>query len=118
MNNNLDKITDRLLKIYSPGISQSSILNRQGLENIDWIKEEKRQKRLLNIAKTTTFITLSCFFVLVVIFIISLLKNERSEISLPVSIAIFCGYFTTSFIYLKASEKYTAFQLLKDLFEK
>ncbi len=54
MNNNLDKITDRLLKIYSPGISQSSILNRQGLENIDWIKEEKRQKRLLNIAKTTT----------------------------------------------------------------
>lgn len=114
MENNLDKIKNSLLKLYF-GSSKSELVMNERIALTDWDKEEKKQKKILQFHKVTLYVMLGIFIMLLALFIIGLFKNERTETSLAATIAIFGGFISTSFGLIRASERYTAVKLLKDL---
>ena len=115
MDEKIEKVTNRLIRLYSNGSAKAELKFRAKLESIDWDKEERKLKSSLNIQRILLSIILVLF---VLLFVMHIVKHNLLSSTLGAIFAISWSSIALLFNIQIVAQKYEAIKMLRKLLEK
>lgn len=114
MNEKIEKVTNRLIRLYSNGSAKAEAKFRANMHNFDWDKEERKLKSSLNVFRILFSIIFVLFILIFIVYVIEVAKQNHT-ISAGSSIAISISSIVILLNIQRLNQKYEALKLLRKL---